>query len=77
VPFWVSLLRGSRRAHFSGPLRALPLASVAGTRFSNGTVGTLQQVLRLIEQHGSESAPKVFKSGSTRPAHARVSLGAA
>jgi hypothetical protein len=44
----------------TGELAALPLASVAGRRFGRGTVGTLEQVLSLISELGSEAAPSAM-----------------
>mmetsp|Transcript_62944 Transcript_62944/g.194861 ORF Transcript_62944/g.194861 Transcript_62944/m.194861 type:complete len:283 (-) Transcript_62944:29-877(-) len=38
----------------------VPLAEVAGRRFGRGRVGTLDEVLRLIAEHGSESLPSAM-----------------
>jgi len=44
----------------STPLAQLPLASVAGRRFVRGRLGTLEEVLALIAELGSEAAPSAM-----------------
>jgi len=53
----------------------VPLAAVAGARFGRGRVGTLDEVLTLIAQHGTADAPSAMHlKGERQSAAMRSSL---